>query len=68
MDVMKWSGILVGIIGAVFFATHLAKVALDGGEQNSSLTEHWLSIGGGIVMFFVIVLYGVAWRAARKLR
>ena len=65
---MKWFGILIGLIGAIFLISHLVKVALSGGEQMSSLTEHWLSIAGGVVMGFVIVMYAVIWRAGRKLR
>lgn len=62
---MKIGGIIVGIIGALLFVWHLAKVMTGADAGTGITTHHVMSLVGGVLMFAGIWLY-IAGRKRRR--
>lgn len=65
---MKFGGIVVGLMGALLFIWHLARVVADTDQGGGVTTHHLMSLIGGVLLLAGIWLYVIGRKRTRPRR
>ena len=63
---MKFSGIIIGIIGGALFVWHLGKVLTGNDQGQPPFTHHTISLLGGVLLFAGVWLYAAGRKRGRR--